>query len=544
MIFNMQIKFNNSFLNLHKFTSVFLNHYRYFTLRTMHKNSALLKIFKFIGFGIGFIFSSCTSREQKETKTEEQLPNIILIMADDLGYGDVAYNGNPKVKTPVLDDMAAKGVLFNRFYAAAPVSSPTRVSCLTGRHPYRVDMPWVNFNSLPEEEHTIAELLKSAGYATAHFGKWHVGLLSKTMKSEYLTSPGDTYRYSPPWNNGFDICYSSYGNLPAYNPYYLTCEEYGKPGYKMIMDKPVEPGQLTDGFIWESRIWTGPGKFEDEWLEGAFDKLIMDKAIEFIRCKKEEKKPFLSLIWFTTPHTPVVAAKEHRAIYPDLSIEEQHWFGSITAMDEQIGRLRKELKDLEIADNTVLWFCSDNGPSWIHDLNSSGGLHGKKGSLWEGGIRVPAILEYPDKFKEHKIINIPVSTSDFLPTLLAWAGVEVPDNYPLDGIDITEIIDGRSAKRSKPIGFQSPVLQTNSQDVNAWKEYSGKAMVWLDNDFKLISVNEGKDWSLYDLSGDKTESNNIAFENQDIVERMKKELYSWVNSCSESASGADYKNKP
>lgn len=490
----------------------------------------------FAGISI-LITLSCSSSGKRQVTSP---PNIILVMVDDLGNGDLGYLGNKIAKTPVLDAMSKSSVLFNRFYSAAPVCTPTRASCLTGRNAYRMNMTWASDNSLPREEFTIAEALKTAGYATGHFGKWHVGDLSQTLKEGYAPGKIDPKNYSPPWENGFDESYTCYSSMPLYNAYYLPCDEKGPESCKMVMDKPVALGQQTGGFTWNMRVWTGPGKFVDEWLQGTFDKLVMSKAVDFIRRNVEKEQPSLSLIWLTTPHTPVVASNEHRALYPGLSLREQHWYGSITAMDEQIGYLKEQLKALKIEDNTVLWICSDNGPSWVHDLNSAGGLKGKKGSLHEGGIRVPALMQYPAKFKDHIVVNAPVSTSDFFPTLLKWAGVKLPESHPLDGIDVTDIIDNKVSKRPSPIGFQSPVLQTKAQSATAWTDYGGHAMAWIENDYKLISVDEGKTWALYNLKSDRKENNNIAQQNKPVVDKMKADLYKWMASCAKSAKGMDY----
>lgn len=484
------------------------------------------------------ILSGCSFEKKLSAQPS---PNIILLMVDDLGDGDLGYLGNKIAKTPVLDAMSKKAVVFNRFYSAGPVCTPTRASCLTGRNAYRMNMTWASDHSLPRQENTIAEVLRSAGYATGHFGKWHVGDLSQTLKEGYAPGVIDTANYSPPWENGFDEAYSVYSSMPLYNAYYLPCDPKGPDSCRMVMDKPVALGQTTGGFIWNMRVWTGPGKFVDEWLKGTFDKLVMNKAIDFIKRKSEEKKPFLSLIWLTTPHTPVIASNEHRALYPGLSMREQHWYGAITAMDEQIGYLKEQLKALNIEENTVLWICSDNGPTWVHDLNTSGGLRGKKGSLYEGGIRVPGLLQYPAKFKGHIVVNAPVSTSDFFPTLLNWAGIKIPENHPLDGIDVTGLIDNKVYKRPSPIGFQSPVLQTQSQSIQAWTEYGGHAMSWIDNDYKLISNDDGKTWELYNLKVDRAEVDNIAVKNEKMVSKMKSDLQKWVESCSRSAAGRDYK---
>lgn len=469
-------------------------------------------------------------------KLAEDLPNIVLIMADDLGYGDLACYGNPVVKTPHLDAMAEQGIRFTRFYSAAPVCSPTRGSCLTGRHPYRYGIPWAGRYALPSEEITIAEALKTRGYSTGHFGKWHIGGLSKTIvQSEF---PGGPTIYSPPWNNGFDECFSTESMMPTYNPYYHVGGNFGTEDYQYIQNVPVSKGQKNNGFRWRDFYWTGPGQFVDEWLEGDDSKLIMDKAINYINRKSIEKIPFLSVIWFHTPHTPVIAGNEQRAKYPELDIQRQHWFGSISAMDEQIGRLREKLKELKIDQNTIVWFCSDNGPSYIHDYNSSGGLRGKKAELYEGGIRVPAILEWPEKIHKSSVSQLPVYTSDFYPSILSVCGIKMENQPQLDGENIiTQIISGET-RRSDPLMFQSPL-------PNRLKKYETdeiEQFAIIDNNFKLISIDNGESFQLYDLVKDPVERTDISKNNILIIEKMKLQVEKWKTSCGLSANGNDYKD--
>jgi arylsulfatase A-like enzyme len=486
------------------------------------------------------VLSICICSLITPAQTNEQLPNIILLMADDLGYVDVAYNGNPTVKTPNLDNMARQGIRFDRFYSAGPVCTPTRASCLTGLNPARMNMTWASAGQMPGEEITLAEALKLKGYRTGHFGKWHLGQLSKTVKQSYSPYPADPERYSPPWENGFDVCFSVEASVPTFNPYYLTCGEYGSDEFLMVMNKPVEYGQHEGGFVWRDRFWTGPGQFHDEWLAGPLPEILMDRALDFIRYSVNENKPFLTLVWFSTPHTPVVSGPGHREIYSGRSIEEQHWFGSISAMDEQIGRLRSELEQMRIADNTIIWFCSDNGPTWVHDLNSAGTLKGKKASLWEGGIRVPAIMEWPGRYKTARIINTPVVTSDIFPTLLSVVGQKKPHDYPMDGMDITEIIEEKSKKRRQPIGFQSPVMAFADQTTQAWLNISGRQMVWMNDQYKLASFDDGETWMLFDILHDKREQKDVAAKFPEVAGRMKEELNQWLESCRESSEGKDY----
>ena len=168
-----------------------------------------------------------------------------------------------------------------------------------------------------------------------------------------------------------------------------------------------------------------PKKKAAKNIEGTNQRIIMDRALSFIEKEAIAKNPFFAVIWFHAPHSPIITAGRYRKMYKDLPIKAQHWYGYITALDEQICQLRSKLKELGVTDNTMLWFCSDNGPSWIHDYNSAGPFRGKKGTLWEGGIRVPAILVWPAKIKEPRVVDIPCVTSDFYQTIREITGFKV-----------------------------------------------------------------------------------------------------------------------
>lgn len=500
----------------------FLGCEKKFDMRHLVKASILLLFLSFFQCGTN------------KSLDENQKPNIILIMADDLGYGDLSAYGNKTIITPHLDDMARSGIKFNRFYSAAPVCSPTRGSCLTGRHSYRYGMKWAGRYALPDEEKTIAEYLKTIGYATGHFGKWHVGGLSETInQSEF---PGGPTPYSPPWKNGFDECFSTESMMPTYNPYYHVGGKYGSEDYKFVQSEVVDFGQQHGGFEWKDRYWIGEDQMVNENLAGDDSQIIMDKSLGFIQRKVMEDKRFFAMIWFHTPHTPVVAGNEHRSIYESLSMEEQHWYGSITAMDEQIGRLRKSLIEMGISDNTLLWFCSDNGPSYIHNFNSSGGLRGKKAELYEGGIRVPAMLEWPEKIATSQVSDYPCFTSDFLPTILEICGLQQNKNLPLDGIDIFPHMLNIDSDRT--LFFQSPLPARLKK--SSFTEEEQFAVIVGDN--KLISIDNGENFQFYNLKSDKEESNDISDSQKEKVELMKNALNQRKISCSRSANGMDYTN--
>jgi arylsulfatase A-like enzyme len=469
------------------------------------------------------ILISCSEREPMQVASVDK-PNIILVMADDLGWGDVAYNGNPVVKTPHLDAMASEGLRLDRFYAAAPVCSPTRASCLTGKHPYRVDIPWAGDGAMPEEENTLAETLKSYGYTTGHFGKWHVGGLSRTVKQSYF--PGPPTPYSPPWENGFDVSFSTESMVPTYNPYYHIGGEYGTEDYRHVQTEPVALGQRTDGFRWRDYYWTGEGEIVDQWLEGEDAEIVMDKALEFIGDQAETKQPFLAVIWFHNVHSPIVAGDNYRQLYSEYSMEEQHWYGNVTAMDEQIGRLRDQLQTMKVADNTILWFCSDNGPSYIHDYNSAGPFRGKKADLLEGGICVPGILEWPQRFDQPGIIKTPIGTSDFYPTLLAMAGIDQDLGEEIDGENVLPILKGVKDERQEPIGFRSPLpgrlRKQETQNEEQW--------AWVGNRYKLLTMDNGETFQLYDIVSDQHEMNDLSQTLPEVATAMKEQMMKWSNS--------------
>ena len=312
-----------------------------------NKSHQQFVLFSFLAVLIGLL-------ESLELKAAER-PNIILCMADDHGWGDVGYQGHPYAKTPHLDRMANEGIRFDRWYAAAPVCSPTRGSCLTGRHPYRYGIYTANAGHMKADELTLAEVLKQEGYATGHFGKWHLGTLTKTVRD---ANRGGTEKglphYSPPWVNGFDECFSTESKVPTFDPMRnpATVSREAKKNVPL-------------GGSYGTAYWTGPDKrVSDDVLQGDDSKLIMDRAAHFIERTSKAKKPFFAVIWFHAPHTPVVADEAHRALYPDhpKALYGQHYHGSISALDDQMGRLRSHLEALGVANNTMLWYCSDNGP--------------------------------------------------------------------------------------------------------------------------------------------------------------------------------------
>ncbi len=448
-------------------------------------------------------------------------PNILLIMTDDQGWGDTGYNGHPYLKTPHLDEMAANGVVFHRFYAASPVCSPTRGSVLTGRHPLRYGICGANCGHLNTEEITLAELVREAGYTTGIFGKWHLGTLTRdTVDSNRGGRPQHDAHYSPPSQHGFDRYFVTEAKVPTWDPMITPAHEAGD----------VSPAQ-KEGAPFHTFYWSGPDKIETTNLGGDNSRVIMDRVIPFVQDAVEQDRPFLGIIWFHTPHLPVVAGTDHRKQYADLSEGQQHFYGAITAMDQQVGRLRNTLRELKVSKNTVLFFASDNGPEGQEitgrTQGRTKGLRGRKRSLYEGGIRVPGIMEWPGTIPSGKTLESPSFTSDYFPTIAGILNIRIAQYHrPYDGINLLPLIHGTIEKRERNLAFRFRQQASLIGEV-----------------FKIYSRNAGETFELYNLVEDPSESMNLAASHPDQLNEMVAEWKQWKISQEASANRADYRSR-
>ncbi|TWU44267.1 Arylsulfatase [Novipirellula aureliae] len=445
-----------------------------------------------------------------------QPPNVIMLMADDLGWGDVGFNGNENIITPNLDTMAESGIRFTHFYAAAPLCSPTRASVLTGRSPFRQGIFAAHTGGMRPAEKTIAEVLKKEGYSTGFFGKWHLGWL----EPDKVESRGI---FSPPWHHGYDETFATKSAMPTWNP---TKTPIGWKGWN---HKGV-PNSSPD------KPWGSPyienGKRVTENLDGDDSRVIMDRAIPFIEKSINEEKPFLATIWFHTPHEPVVAGPEYLAMYPNLSEEQKHFYGCITAMDEQIGRLKQFLNEKGIAENTILLFCSDNGPADPQVRSgaaSAGPFRGHKHHMWEGGLRVPSLIEWPGHVDAGTTIDYQACTSDYFPTILDMLDIPVPKNVPLDGISLVPMLNGESTQREVPFAAGYQRLYKNTE-----------LYAFVDGQYKICNPEVGMDMMLFDLEADPTESKNLAEEMPELFAKMNAKLEAIKRSWRLSREGNDY----
>ncbi len=430
-------------------------------------------------------------------------PNVILIMADDLGWGDTGYNGNEIIQTPHLDQMSIDGLRFDRFYSASAVCSPTRASVMTGRNPFRMGVFTANNGILRPEEITIAEALKSNGYTTGHFGKWHLGTLTHEIRDANRGRKGNTKDYNPPALHGFDVNFSTESKVPTWDP----------------MKKAIKGGAEYEHY--GTHYWDTDGNIVTDNLEGDDSRVIMDRVLPFIKNAKKKKIPYLAVVWFHTPHKPCIAGPEYREMYKEQNEKMQHYAGCITAMDEQIGRLRAYLEDIGEADNTMIWFCSDNGPE-NGNPGSTGGFRERKRSLHDGGIRVPGLLVWPDKISKGFTTDIPCVTSDYLPTIMDIIGEDFAA-WPneLDGTSLSPLIEGNKLEREEPIGFAI-----------------GSQTAYIDTRYKLYC--RDSIFELYDMEKDPYEETDIQGSFQEETDLYTDQNIDWLNRCEESFKGSEY----
>ncbi|MEN8772439.1 MAG: sulfatase-like hydrolase/transferase [Akkermansiaceae bacterium] len=443
-------------------------------------------------------------------------PNIIMIMSDDQGWGDVGFNGHPDLKTPHLDAMAANGVKFNRFYAASPLCSPTRGSCLTGRNPFRFGILAAHTAGMRQGEITIAEMLESKDYQTGFFGKWHIGWLEPDLKS----SRG---HYSPPSHHGFQSYFATTSAVPTWNPT-VTPESWTSWG-----NKPGEPWKGGTPYLEN-------GNPVSDNMKGDDSRIIMDRVIPFI--EKNKAQNFFATVWFHAPHEPVVAGPKHLALYADTKFgsKRKNYYGCITAMDEQVGRLRKKLRELGLEKNTLLFFCSDNGPSdgaTKKGIASAGPFKGHKHTMYEGGILVPACIEWPSVISPGATTDVRCSTVDFFPTIASVVDYSFSSKQkrPIDGIDLFPIVKESERKRSKDLFFGYRRL---------YQGISGMALIR--GDYKILreAKKDGR-VKLYNLAKDPYEKNDLSKEEPERLEELTRALEEIDKSCQLSRDGADYR---
>jgi arylsulfatase A-like enzyme len=419
-----------------------------------------------------------------------------------------------------LDFLASNGIVFDRFYSASAVCSPTRASLITGRNPLRINIPYANSGHMKNEEITIPEILQNQGYATGHFGKWHLGTLSKTdLDANRGGREKFIDEYSIPTEHGYETFFCTESKVPTFDPMVYPAV-FGEGESLRYGWKAVTNFDSTHSY--GTAYWKGANKKETSNLRGDNSQVIMDRVIPFIENSLREERPFLTTIWFHTPHLPVVSDSIHRSYYSGTALEKQIYYGSITAMDEQVGRLWEKLEDNGVQEETIIFFCSDNGPEG-QTPGSAGIFRERKRSLYEGGVRVPAFVIWKNKLEDGRRIDFPAVTSDYMPTILEILEIDYPDNRPIDGISLWGALKGTIKEREKPIGFIcTPKIS------------------WVTHQYKLIGDEKGEHFELYDLINDPSEEVNVIKKHPEIADRLKADLLDWLQSVENSKKGNDY----
>lgn len=433
-----------------------------------------------------------------------QRPNIVVVLSDDLGYGDLACYGNKEVKTPHLDRLATQGIRLTSCYAAAANCSPARTGLMTGRTPYRVGVhnwiPMLSPMHVRRSEITIATLLRNSGYTTCHVGKWH---LNGRFNLPEQPQPSD---------HGFDHWFSTQNNaLPTHKD----------PDNFVRNGKPV--GKLT----------------------GYAAHLVVDEAIHWLGDLRDKEKPFFMFVCLHEPHEPIHSDKKYTDLYPDTgqrsaydlsvsSLAAHH--GNVTQMDDAFGRLSTTLDKMNLRDNTLLVFTSDNGPAITraHPHGSAGPLREKKGSVYEGGIRVPGFIRWPGHTKPGQVCHEPISGVDILPTLCEVAGISVPSDRAIDGTSWLPLLSGKKIQRKTPLFWQFNVAYGKpkaAMRIGDWKilaqlsdpqiKQTGDILAEAQ---KQIKVAELTTFELYNLREDIGETTDLAQKEPQRLAAMSAQL--------------------
>jgi arylsulfatase A-like enzyme len=407
-----------------------------------------------------------------EKEAQQKRPHVIMIMSDDQGFGQVGYNGRVDIHTPNLDTMAAESVVLDRFYAAAPICSPTRVSILTGLHPYRQGCYTVQGCTLDHDAVTLSETLQGEGYTTAHFGKWHIGNPSGANKSW-------------PDQHGFDYSFSSQ------RPFEMGTETFYENGVKQTVN-------ITE----DTSVY------------------IVDKGVDYLEAHlKVSDEPLFMMLWLSGPHAPYAAEEQDKAWYAGLTEDQQNQYGEVTGADRSVGILREALRDLAVEEDTVLWFNSDNGAGARQVTIENGELRGGKDQMYEGGIRVPALIEYPAALSAHTNISN-ISTLDMMPTILDFAGLTVPAG--LDGVShMSSLLTQAQSESDIALWYEREITSLDSIDDSTG--------VYLSYPYKLIK-NSGTDFELYNVATDAGEENDVSSSQSNIVNDLTAKLENWQRS--------------
>ncbi|MGB2129226.1 MAG: sulfatase family protein [Flavicella sp.] len=452
----------------------------------------------FLYFCLSFVICSNSSFLNAQEK-----PNIILILADDLGYGDLGCFGSLRIKTPALDKMANEGKKCTQFYASSAVCTPTRVGILTGQYPLRFNVS-KHFNDremfLNNNILTIPKALHKEGYTSMHIGKWHLGGLNEAhVKNRKNSMPG-------PLEHGFDN-YLAMLEDPAYRGVLMREKRLYKDAGKHLV--------YNDSILAENpKHWTD---------------IKFDTAIEFVTKQSQTKKPFYLHLCLDAPHAPYEEASgKVLDTYSKQKGDDRLYRGMVSHLDKGVGRILQNLKKLKIDQNTLVVFTSDNGPAF---QGSPGYFKGRKVDFHEGGIRVPMIAWWPGKIKPGSKSDALLNTIDLLPTFLRVASGKKKMDNSVDGMDITNILTVGKKAIERPTMFWE--ISTSYKKNHNYRKTTDilrtpkTNQIARNGKWKLLAI-EGVAYELYNLEEDPYERWNLIHSHKEITQKLEKELNHWL----------------
>ena len=415
-------------------------------------------------------------RNQSPNETQNQRPNFVIFLTDDLGWGDLSCYGHPRIQTPHLDDFAKEGLRLTQCYAACSVCSPSRSAILTGRTPYRNGVwRWIPGGSnihLRDSEITIASLLQKRGYDTCHVGKWH---LNGHFNSDQQPQPDD---------HGYDHWLATQNNAA---PNHINPKNF------------VRNGEAV-----------GP-------MEGASSHIVVEEATEWLESRSDPNTPFFLTVWTHEPHLPIETASRFMEPYADLNDEglRQH-HGNITQLDAAFGQLMHVLDKLKYRENTFVMFTSDNGPEGAgtkgRTRGSTGGLRGRKRHTYEGGIRVPGIIRWPGHVKAGSESETPVIGSDIFTTICEILDIPLPSDRTIDGASMLPLFEEKPIPRPQPLYWRNhlaPAQQRMALRIGEWK---------------IIGSEDLTHFELYDIQNDPQETTELSAKQPETFAELKAKL--------------------
>lgn len=430
-------------------------------------------------------------------------PNVVIIYTDDMGISDIGCYGGIFTPTPNIDKIGREGIRFNQYYTACPISSPSRVGMTTGMYPTKwgitnyLDTRAFNRERksndfLSAEAPAIARSFKQAGYATAHIGKWHMGGGRDVTGMPQITE------------FGFDRTLSTW--------------ESPSP----------DPAITASNWIWSD---------QDSIKRWERTRYFVDNVLDFLKQNKD--KPCYVHLWPDDMHTPYVPSKEEFDKGKKMWNAKVNFIPVLAEYDRQIGRLLDGIESLGLKDNTIIIFTSDNGPAPSYKNSRTAGLRGQKGTLYEGGIRMPFLICWPSRIKGGVVNDNTVITAlDLFPSLCKMAGIDVKTNgYQLDGLDMSEALMGKSQVRKTPMFWEFGQQFVGQKKPDNAYQFRSPNIAVREGNWKLLVNYDGTDVELYNIAKDEKETNNVAEKNKRITSRLKDKAIGWFKESFRKYAG-------